>query len=172
MPTGINKNHMPRIFDSEIYVSPTDEWIFRENKIDKAEILQYFRNNLHGNEKGVYIENRFGELSEHGYIRIDGCPCHVLHVEPTDSELVFHTDDGRNYPFGEFEIYETSDGGLLGLRSTEEKIKYRFTWNAAKELSDHLEEEGETTYLVWNGVKMEIPKYLGEIPVPLPNDYS
>lgn len=119
-----------------------------------------------------YIENRFGELSEHGYIRIDGCPCHVLHVEPTDSELIFYTDDGRNYPFGEFEIYETSDGGLIGLRSTEEKIKYRFTWNAAKELSDHLTEEEETTYLEWNGVKMEIPKYLGEIPVPLPNDYS
>ncbi|EMY60498.1 hypothetical protein [Leptospira terpstrae] len=163
---------MARIFDSEIYISPTDEWIFRENKIDKEEILQYFRNNLHGNEKGVYIENKFGDLSEHGYIRIDGFPCHVLHVELTNSGMVFFTDDGRSYPFGEFEIYETSDGGLLGLRSTEEKVKYRFTWNAARELSDHLEEEGGVTYLEWNGVKMEVPKYTGEILVPLPIDYT
>ncbi len=163
---------MPRIFDSEIYVSPNDEWIFRGNKIDKEEILQYFRNNLHGNGKGVFIENKFGDLSEHGYIRIDGFPCHVLHVEQTAEGLVFHTDDGRSYPFGEFEIYETSDGGLLGRRSEEEKIFYRFTWNAARELSLFLEEEGESTFFEWKGVKMEVPKFLGEIPVPLPTDFS
>ncbi|TGK55354.1 hypothetical protein EHQ16_08315 [Leptospira kanakyensis] len=163
---------MPRIFDSEIYISPNDEWIFRGNKIDKEEILQYFRNNLHGNQKGVYIENKFGELSEHGYIRIDGCPCHVLHVEKTPEGLVFHTDDGRSYPFGEFEIYETGDGGLLGQRSEEEKVKYRFTWNAASELSLFLEEEGESTFLEWKGVKMEVPKFLGEMVVPLPTDFS
>ncbi|MCW7503186.1 hypothetical protein [Leptospira paudalimensis] len=171
MPFGID-NHMPRKFDSEIYISPADEWIFRGNPIDKEEILTYFRNNLHGNEKGVYIENTFGELSEHGYIKIDGFPCHVLHVEVTEGEISFITDDGRSYLFGEFEIYETKDGGILGLRSNEERIKYRFTWNAAKELSDLLIEEDGLTYLDWKGVKMQIPMYEGEVTVPLPTDYS
>ncbi|TGM57400.1 hypothetical protein EHQ91_00650 [Leptospira biflexa] len=163
---------MPRKFDSEIYVAPNDEWIFRGNPIEKEEILTYFRNNLHGNEKGVYIENTFGELSEHGYLKIDGFPCHVLHIEVTPTEIVFITDDGRTYPFGEFEIYETEDGGILGVRAEEERIKYRFTWNAAKELSDLLTEEEGGTYLDWKGVRMEIPKYVGEVNVPLPADYS
>lgn len=163
---------MPRKFDSEIYVAPNDEWIFRGNPIEKEEILTYFRNNLHGNEKGVYIENTFGELSEHGYLKIDGFPCHVLHIEVTPTEIVFITDDGRTYPFGEFEIYETEDGGILGVRAEEERIKYRFTWNAAKELSDLLTEEEGGTYLDWKGVRMEIPKYVGEVNVSLPTDYS
>ncbi|TGM32242.1 hypothetical protein [Leptospira biflexa] len=163
---------MTRKFDSEIYVAPNDEWIFRGNPIEKEEILTYFRNNLHGNEKGVYIENTFGELSEHGYLKIDGFPCHVLHIEVTPTEIVFITDDGRTYPFGEFEIYETEDGGILGVRAEEERIKYRFTWNAAKELSDLLTEEEGGTYLDWKGVRMEIPKYVGEVNVPLPTDYS
>ncbi len=171
MLTAINKP-MPRQFDSEIYIAPNDEWIFRGNTIDKEEILTYFRANLHGNEKGVYIQNTFGELSEHGYIKIDGYPCHVLHIETSPDEIVFITDDGRSYPFGEFEIYETIEGGILGLRAVEERIKYRFTWNAAKELSDLLTEEDGVTYLDWNGVKMEIPKYKGEIQVSLPADYS
>lgn len=171
MLTAINRT-MPRIFDSEIYISPKDDWIFRGNTIDKLEILTYFRNNLHGNEKGVYIQNTFGELSEHGYVKIDGYPCHVLHIEVTPDEILFLTDDGRNYPFGEFEIYETKEGGILGVRSVEEKIKYRFTWNAAKELSDILTEEDGVTYLDWKGVKMEIPVYAGEIKVPLPTDYT
>ncbi|EOQ87369.1 hypothetical protein LEP1GSC202_3636 [Leptospira yanagawae serovar Saopaulo str. Sao Paulo = ATCC 700523] len=163
---------MPRKFDSEIYIASNDEWIFRGNPIDKEEILTYFRNNLHGNEKGVYIENTFGELSEHGYVKIDGFPCHVVHVEIDKGEITFITDDGRNYPFGEFEIYETNDGGILGLRSNEVRIKYRFTWNAAKELSDLLIEEEGITYLDWGGVKMQIPMYEGEVKVPLPTDYS
>ncbi|XDD45665.1 hypothetical protein AB3N60_13235 [Leptospira sp. WS39.C2] len=171
MRSGTNKL-MPRKFDSEIYISPSDEWIFRENPIDKEEILTYFRNNLHGNTKGVYIENKFGELSEHGYLKIDGYPCHVLHVEVTNEAIVFITDDGRSYPFGEFEIYETKEGGILGLRSIEERIKYRFTWNAAKELSDLLSEENGETFLNWKGVKMQIPIYEGEVNVPLPTDYS
>lgn len=171
MPSVINKP-MPRKFDSEIYISQADEWIFRGNPIDKEEILTYFRNNLHGNEKGVYIENTFGELSEHGYLKIDGCPCHVLHVEVSNGEISFLTDDGRSYVFGEFEIYETKDGGILGLKANEERIKYRFTWNAAKELSDLLTEEDGLTYLDWKGVKMQIPTYEGEVTVPLPTDYS
>ncbi|MDF3818906.1 hypothetical protein P3G55_03285 [Leptospira sp. 96542] len=160
----------PRKFDSEIHITPDDKWMFRGMEIDKEEILKYFRANLHGDSKGVYIENTFGELSENGYLRIDGFPCHVLHVTKQDNSLMFETDDGNSYEFGEFEVYETKDGGLLGRRAKEEKIYYRFTWNAAKDLSMFLEETDAGVELKLGDTEMEIPKFTGETEVAIPRD--
>lgn len=162
---------MARIFDSEIYINKRDEWIFRGNQITKEEIIQYFRSNLQVSEMGVYILNTFGELSENGYLKIDGYPCHVLHVELENENLLFYANDGKVIPFGEFEIYESKEGGIIGFCPDREKIKYRFNWNAAKDLSKFLEDQNGITHLHLNGNFIPIPIYKGEIHVPLPKEY-
>lgn len=163
---------MPRIFDSEIYIDTHDKWIFRGNEITKEEILHYFRSNLVSSNDGVYIYNTFGDLSEHGYIQIYGFPCHILHVEWEDEQLIFYTDDGKELPFGLLEIYESETYGIIALDPTKEKIKYRFNWNAAKDLSKYLIEDDSGIYLELNGEKIAIPKWEGEITVPLPHTFG
>ncbi len=163
---------MTRIFDSEIYIDKHDKWIFRGNEITKEEILLYFRSNLVSNDKGVYIYNTFGTLSEHGYVQIYGFPCHILHVEWKEEQLVFFTDDGKELPFGVLEIYESDAFGIIAMDPSQDKIKYRFNWNAAKDLSKFLIEDEMDIYLELNGAKISIPKWEGEITVPLPVNFE
>ncbi|GBF50714.1 hypothetical protein LPTSP4_22410 [Leptospira ryugenii] len=162
----------PRKFDSEIKIDPYDRWIFRGNEITKEEILRYFRENLHQTEEAVYIQNVFGNLSEHGFLEIQGYPCHVLHLEIEGEELLLYCDDGKQFRFPDFEIYQTKEGALMGIHSSQPLVKYRFTWNAAKELGDILEESNDSIYFKFGEIKMELPIYEGEVPVPLPNSYG
>ena len=60
---------------------------------------------------------------------------------------------------------------LIGIFSEVPLIKYRFDWNAAGQLAEHLDEEDNTTYLRLGDIKMELPTYEGEIEVPLPASY-
>ncbi|TGN21084.1 hypothetical protein [Leptospira idonii] len=162
----------PRKFDSEIRIDQKDRWIFRGNEITQQEILKYFRQNLHQNDAGVYIENAFGLLRENGYLEITGFPCHVLQVKQENGELQFLTDDEKLHDLSNFEIYHTLDDSLIGISSFQDKIKYRFTWTAASDLSEFLEEEGDVSYLKIGDLRMEIPLYEGEIGIPLPQNYG
>jgi hypothetical protein len=161
-----------RKFDSEITVDPHDRWIFRGNEITQSDILKYFRNNLKQNDKGIFIENVFGELSEYGYIQTLGFPCHVLSVREDFGELFFHCDDEKVFKFPDFEIYQTKDGSIMGLLAEDPFIKYRFDWNAAGQLGDLLEEESGKTFLILGEFQMELPIYEGKIEVSLPISYE
>ncbi|BDA77876.1 hypothetical protein LPTSP3_g08060 [Leptospira kobayashii] len=161
----------PRKFDSEIIIDAHDRWIFRETEITQEDILKYFRANLHQNEKGVYIENVFGELRENGYLTLNGYPCHITKVILDNSELKFYADDGKVFPFSAIEIYQTDNGNLIGINPVQDKIKYRFNWNAATDFAEFFVEEGEKSFLKVGDLHMEIPIYPETIEVPLPKDY-
>ncbi len=162
----------PRKFDSEIIVDGSDRWIFRGSEITQPDILKYFRNNLKENQKGIFIENVFGELSEHGYIHSVGFPCHVLAVHKDPENLIFYTDDDKNFIFPEFEIYQTKENRIIGIHSLNPKIKYSFDWNAAGQLAEFMDEENGSTYILFGDVKMELPIFEEEIEVPLPLNYD
>jgi len=161
----------PRKFDSEIHIDAHDRWIFRGNEITQVEILKYFRQNLKQNEKGVFIENVFGELSENGFLKILGYPCHITGIRFDDGELFLHGDDEQIFKFPEFEIYQTKEGHLMGLHASKDLVRYRFDWNAASQLGEHLSEEGDMTFLNLGSLQMELPLFEGEIEVTLPDEY-
>ncbi len=160
-----------RRFDSEIIIDKQDRWTFRGNQITQPEILKYFRSSLKVSEDGIFIENVFGELSENGYVRAIGYPCHIINIGMDEEGLVFYADDDKYYKFPEFELYQTKDDCIIGIDSEKPLIKYRFDWNAASQLAEYLEEENGITYLLLGDVKMELPTYEGEIEVPLPASY-
>ncbi|MDZ4727340.1 MAG: hypothetical protein SH817_14375 [Leptospira sp.] len=162
----------PRKFNSEIEVDDLDRWIFRENEITQNEILAYFRQNLKQTQTGIYIQNVFGELSEHGFVNVIGYPCHVLGIETKDGSIFFHCDDLKTFEFPDFEIYQTPKGELIGIHSESPLIKYRFNWNAAGDLGEYLEEEGDATYLKIDDIYMELPIYLEAVSVPVPISFD
>ncbi len=70
----------------EVHVDRAGVWYFRTNPIDNASILNYFKQNLKRDADGLYfIENRFGERKEEGYIQgVEGFPL-VISSIATDS---------------------------------------------------------------------------------------
>lgn len=163
---------MPRKFDSEITIDPFDRWIFRGNEITQPNVLKYFRENLKQNSHGVYIENVFGELSENGYLSIQGFPCHILNVKEEDGEILFFSDDGRVTLESSWEIFQTQEGSVFALEPDRFRILYRFDWNAASALAQHLEEEGESVYFKTPFTKREILVLPESIEIPLPSNFD
>lgn len=65
----------PREEYTGIKVNPDGKWINKQGQeITNPKVLDYFRKNLKRDDKGFYIFNQFGELSEKGYIEIEGPP--------------------------------------------------------------------------------------------------
>lgn len=60
----------------EVYVNRAGVWFFRNNPIENESILNYFKRNLKRDAEGLYyIENKFGERQEEGYIQgVEGFP--------------------------------------------------------------------------------------------------
>ena len=73
----------------EVYVNRAGTWHFRSSPIENESILNYFKKNLKRDAEGkYYIENRFGELKEEGYIQgVEGFPLIIrtLQFEPEPS---------------------------------------------------------------------------------------
>jgi hypothetical protein len=57
---------------TDINIRENGEWYTGNKKIINTNVLDYFQSNLHKDEKGIYIFNRFGKFSEKGYITIRG----------------------------------------------------------------------------------------------------
>ena len=62
----------PRIEFTDIQVRENGKWYTKNIPIQNKKILEYFKKNLHRDEKGIYIFNTFGQFSEKGYIKANG----------------------------------------------------------------------------------------------------
>jgi len=136
---------MPRKFDSEIVVTSDDRWIFRGNEIVQEDILSYFRSNLKQDESGVFIDNRFGELEEHGYLTLYGYPVHVTYVSEEGGTLFFTTDASKTLGLDDVQIVLKEDGQLILYEKGYEKIQYRFTRTAAGQLANWIQEAPDSS---------------------------
>ena len=59
----------PRISRPGITIDEHDRWWNSTAQIINADVLAYFKRNLHRTDDGAYyILNRFGELREHGFL--------------------------------------------------------------------------------------------------------
>jgi len=163
---------MARIFDSEIKIDSYDRWFFRGNEITQGEILKYFRQNLRQSDQGVYIHNQFGELVENGYLHIEGFPAHIIHVKFEGGLGYLQTDAGEWIPETDWEIFRSRDDSIFVTKSVEDKIRYRFDWNAASVLSQYLYEEGEAVYIQFDKVAREVIDFNASLLVDLPKSFD
>lgn len=139
---------MAREFDSEIYVTVDDKWIFRGNEITQEDILNYFRMNLKQDDNGVYIDNKFGELEEHGYIKLYGYPVHITYVSEEGGTLFFSTDANRTLGLEDVKIFLTEEGQLVAYEKGRDGILYRFTRSASGRLAEWIEESEDGNFVL------------------------
>jgi hypothetical protein len=102
----------PRIFDSEIIITRNSKWIFRGNEITLDSVLKYFKENLFEDEKGVFISNRYGELSEKGYVTLEGFALKIIGYEEEEDNLTLLGDNSQKLSLEEIEFHADFDKKL------------------------------------------------------------
>ncbi|MBM9576504.1 hypothetical protein JWG45_04980 [Leptospira sp. 201903070] len=162
----------PRRFNSEIYVDSEDRWIFNGNRIIQKEVLNYFRKNLREDEFGIFIDNRFGELSENGYLELEGYPIHLTSCKKSGGTLVFLSETEVIFSLGELSFALDVNGCLFARTANNRKLKFRPDRNCLSDLSVFLEETKDGIEIHFQGVRIAIPDS-GESPkVPIPIEFS
>jgi hypothetical protein len=137
---------MARKFDSEITVTANDKWIFRGDEITQGDILSYFRKNIRQDENGVYIDNRFGELEEHGYINLEGYPLHIKSISEEGGNLYFLTDSEMSFGLNDLTISMDENGQVYAFEPDKDKILYRFSRSAGGELAERIQEREDGNF--------------------------
>jgi len=139
---------MTRKYNTEIHIDQNDKWYFRGEEITNREILEFFKSGLAEDEQGIYIKNKHGELSEHGYIKAEGFPLHIIHIYNSSDGLVFECETGKKYPARDLLYYRTLDDIFFVIKKESRYIKYRLERNCSNEIMDFLFDDNDRIVVV------------------------
>ncbi|PJZ69200.1 hypothetical protein CH373_14825 [Leptospira perolatii] len=162
---------MARRLDSEIKILPNGDWCFRGSNIEQKDILEYFRKSLREASDGVYISNEFGELSEKGYLELNGYASFLTSFEEVDGDLVFTSDAGIKFKRSDLEIAADREGVLYAKEIGSKFLKYRLARNVISALSDYIEETKDGLILKTEKAKVKILETSEGPEVPLPVEF-
>ena len=123
----------------DVWIDERDRWRFKDEVISNEEILQYFKTNLHRDDDGYFIENRWGEKRELGYLRgVFGFPLRAMSLEFLDGLTVeFLLDSGATSVSGLTELFYM-DENTLAFVAPESGIPVRLSPQAMVKMSDRL----------------------------------
>ncbi|EKO78925.1 hypothetical protein QMM42_06515 [Leptospira santarosai] len=167
-----SSDQRPRRFNSEIFVDSEDRWIFQGNRIDQKEILAYFRQNLREDELGIYIDNRFGEWTENGYLELEGYPIHLIECKESEGTLFFLAESDRSYALKDLMFAIDINGCLFARTANHKKLKFRPDRNCLSDLSPFLEESKDGIEIRFFEEKILIPESYESPRVSLPAEFN
>lgn len=158
-----------RIFDSEIIIESNSLWYFRGNEIIHENVLDYFKQNLHEDEKGIYIHNTHGELVEKGYVLCKGFPLRIINwLKNEDDALYFLCDNGEQISSNDLHFYYDENETIFCQKKNSKYIKMKFSRGMHNYISDILIEEDKNFYLQMMQGKIPISLYTGQFTVEVP----
>lgn len=152
MPDEV-KAHPPREEFTDIKVDARGRWFTGRKPIINKGVIAYFQQNLHRDDKGIYVFNRFGPFSEKGYIKVEG-PVKMVYRVNDDHFLLL---SGEVINFSDAGLVMNSEHRPL-LRLSELQAWAGFDWNTTTQFIDDLSEEGDD--LLWRG---EVIRVVDEI---------
>ncbi len=137
----------------DVWIDELDRWRFKHEIIRNADVLNYFKTNLHRDEEGYFIENRWGDRRELGYLRgVFGFPLRALYLRFLDGlSGEFTLDTGLTAVVGLTELFYL-DESTLGFLTHGTNIPVRLSAQAMVRLAERLVIEPEDT--VW----LQIPE--------------
>lgn len=123
----------------DVWIDDRDRWRFKGEIISNEEILQYFKANLRRDEEGFFIENRWGEKREFGYLRgVFGFPLRAESIDFLDGISVeFHLDSGATAVAGVTELFYL-DEKTVGFVAPDSHIPVRLSPQAMIKMSDRI----------------------------------
>lgn len=134
---------MARRLDSEIKVLENGDWVFRGAPIHQKDILEYFRKNLKESDDGIFIDNRYGDFTENGYLETFGYPLNFIRIREENGELFFLSDAGEELPLSFLDLYSDVQGELFAQKKGQRFIKYKLARNVSTSLSEYIEDSQE-----------------------------
>jgi hypothetical protein len=158
----------PRIFNSEITIDDNNRWFFRGQEIVHSYVLDFFRENLFEDEKGIYILNTYGKFSEKGYLTCNGFPLFLIFVEETEDSLVFHSNNSKTYTLEELNFYFDDKQRLFCIHKNQRLLKFGLSKSVLNFLSEFLTEEEDKYFLTFNQIKKEINQFQDQFEVMVP----
>ncbi len=132
----------------DLWINEKGGWIFEGNEIQNEGVLKYFKKQLRRvlDEKGVekfYIENIFGELKEHAYLKkVLGFPLFVKNIVDKGGELSKEKhyfallDSGEEIMFNSKDVFIESDTCVYIIFHQKGGVRARLLANAMFALSE------------------------------------
>ncbi|MCE9500721.1 MAG: hypothetical protein K8R21_09505 [Leptospira sp.] len=162
----------PRKFNSEIVIEEDDQWWFRGSTITQQKVLDYFKDNMQEDASGIFIDNKYGKLSENGYVHCKGFPLQIRNYITEDGVTFLKSDDDKLIPLSDAVFYLDSHDRLFAMKTGQKFLKYRLSKDFLNFISKFILEENGNYFLDIGGKKMPVLQYSGSIEVKIPADYS
>jgi hypothetical protein len=159
---------MARKFDSEIKIDESGNWYYKGSEITQENVLSFFKKSLREDEKGLYIENTYAELIEHGYVEAKYFPLFIKDYTIKNEEIFFGLENSIPTRMDAFNFYQDDRDRLFCVLKNSKFLKYGFNSDILQFLSKYLTENGEVYTLNLHGVQLDVQKFVGSIEVNLP----
>ncbi len=159
---------MARKFDSEIKIDTLGKWYYKGSEITQEDVLSFFKKSLREDEKGLYIENSYAELVEHGYIEAKYFPLFISDYKIENQEIFFGLENSTPTRIDAFDFYQDEQDRLFCRLKNSKFLKYGFNSDTLQFLSKYLTETGDVYTLNLQGLKLAVQKFVGSIEVNLP----
>lgn len=158
-----------RVFNSEIVIDEQDHWFYRGNEIIHPSVLDFFRENLYEDEKGIYIQNIYGAFSERGYIECNGFPVFFFQIIPEEEKLKLKANNKKIFSAHELNFFYDSKERLFAIPKDQKFIKYGFSKTVLNQISNYLQlnEKGEYT-IVYANETYDVRKFESQFEVSVP----
>lgn len=159
---------MARKFDSEIKIDKSGTWFFRGNEITQTDVLKHFKKNILEDEIGIYIENKYMELVEHGYVEAKFPVLQITNYLEQDGKILLGIEEKSFFEISEFDFYMDENEMVTTKLKNSKFLIYSFRKEVLQFLSENFSEEENEFLIHYNSEIIKIEKtknsYFVEIP--------
>lgn len=160
---------MARKFNSEIKIDSQAKWFFRGNEILQEDVLKHFKKNILEDEFGVYIENKYMDLVEHGYLEANSPVLRIINYLEENEKIFLGIEEQNFHELPEFDFYINENEILTAKLKNSKFLIYSFRKEVLQFLADRIEETENSFYITYGSEKIKIqfqPKnYFLSVPV-------
>ncbi len=160
---------MARKFDSEISIDNTGKWFFRGNEITQIDVLKHFKKNILEDEIGIYIENKYMELVEHGYLEAKFPVLQITNYLEQDNKILLGIEEKSFFEISEFDFYIDENEFITAKLKNSKLLIYSFRKEVLQFLSEIFEENENGFLIHYNSEKIKIEKTKNQYSISVPN---
>lgn len=158
-----------RIFNSEIIIDSQNRWFYKGNEIVHPNVLDFFKENLQEDEKGIFIQNVYGSFSEKGYLECRGFPVFFFQVWEEDTTLKFEGNNKKIFLASELNFFYDDKERLFAIPKEQKFIKYGFSKNVLNQISNWLQVDENGEYkIIYKNCSYEVKNFSSQFEVTVP----
>lgn len=158
-----------RTFNSEILIDSQNRWFYRGIEIVHPTILEFFKENLYEDEKGIFIQNVYGAFSEKGYVECRGFAVFFFRLWEENSTLKFEGNNKKFFSADELNFFYDDQERLFAIPKQQKFIKYGFSKSVLNQISEWLQIDETGEYkIVYKNSSYDVKFFSSQFEVTVP----